>query len=51
MGEGVDHKYGAYHQLLQDLALDTSSYYNFVRMNARTLEKVAPLISCQDSHA
>ena len=45
---------GAYHQLLYELQqLDTSSYTNFVRMDAATFEKllhmVAPLITYKDT--
>ena len=46
-------RYGVYHQLMQELALDPTSYYNFVQMNANTFEellgKAAPLLTCQDT--
>ena len=46
-------RHGAYHQLMQELALDTTSYCNFVRMNATTFEellgRVAPLIGRKDT--
>ena len=43
-------RYGAYHHLLQELALDTTSYCNLVRMNQQHLiRKVAPLIVRQDT--
>ena len=44
---------GAYHQLMQELSLDVSSYCNFIRMNTTTFEellgKVAPLITRRDT--
>ena len=47
------HQHGVYNHLLQELALDSTSYCNFVRMNATTFEellgKVAPLIVRQDT--
>ena len=47
-------KYRAYHQLIRELSLDISSYYNFVRMSATTFEEplqmVAPLITRQDTN-
>ena len=46
-------RHGAYHQLMQELPLDTTSYCNFVRMNATTFEellgRVAPLIGHKDT--
>ena len=45
---------GAFHQLLKELQqLDTSSYRNFVRMDAATFEKllcmIAPMITHKDT--
>ena len=46
-------QFGAYHQLKKKLNFDTSSYCNFLRMNASTFEellgKVAPLFTHQDT--
>ena len=46
-------QFGAYHQLMQELTLDVSSYRSFVRINASQFEelimKVAPLIARKDT--
>ena len=33
-------KYGAYHQLIKELQLDTSSYCNFLRMDSSSFEEL-----------
>ena len=50
---GNRERFGAYHQLMQELTMDVSSYCNFLRMSASTFEnllsKVAPLITRRDT--
>ena len=45
--------HGAYHHLLEELELDTSSYCNFVHMDSSSFEelirKVAPRITHEDT--
>ena len=47
-------KYGAYHQLIKELQLDTSSYCNFLRMDSSSfeelLQKVGPKITFKDTN-
>ena len=47
-------KYGAYHQLIKELQLDTSSYRNFLRMDSSSfeelLQKVGPKITFKDTN-